>query len=304
MAAYRTHVLPLAQTAAERALAQAEIEPDQVSQLITISCTGFSAPGLDVELIDNLGLSPEVGRTMVGFMGCHGALNGLRVARGLAAEPGGIVLLCAVELCTLHFQYGGEPDQVLANALFADGAGAAVAHHDASEATAWHVEAAPGNGERPSNGRPRPAAAGWRLRDARSTLLPDSREDMQWHITEHGFTMRLSKRVPGLIEQHLGPWLIDWLNEHDLDLSAVAHWAIHPGGPRVISAVEQALELEDGAGDLSRQVLADYGNMSSPTLLFILQRLAQQRIDGPCVALGFGPGLVVEAALLDYVNAP
>jgi len=316
MAAYREHALPLAQQAADRALHQANVAPDQVSQLITVSCTGFSAPGLDVQLIDALGLPADVGRTMIGFMGCHGALNGLRVAKGLARDSDGFVLLCAVELCSLHFQYGWAADQVLANALFADGAAALVAcpassepgeetlhanHADSSRKTVFTCSNAlsKGAGNLETDGESSDLTRTlWHVLDTRSRLLPDSREAMQWHIGEHGFEMRLSQRVPALIEQHLSPWLADWLGEHELAFQDIAHWAIHPGGPRVISAVEQALALPCGAGDLSREILAAYGNMSSPTVLFILERLAQRPYQGPCLALGFGPGLMVEAALL------
>jgi predicted naringenin-chalcone synthase len=300
MAVYRTHALPLVQQAAQEALEQARLTPSEVGQLIVVSCTGFSSPGLDVQLIDALGLPDETGRTIVGFMGCHGALNGLRVAQGLAQAPGGVVLMCCVELCSLHFQYGWDPDQVLANALFADGAAALVAQNgEASEARATispvDQAAVQGkvNGDRHGDG-----LAHWQVIDSRCKLLPDSREDMQWHIAEHGFEMVLSKRVPSLIEQHLQPWLAQWLSEHGLNVEQIAHWAIHPGGPRVIGSVEQALQLREGAGDTSRAVLQAYGNMSSPTVLFILDRLRQAKASGWCLALGFGPGLIVEAALL------
>jgi predicted naringenin-chalcone synthase len=285
MTAYRQHALPLVQQAADAALAEADVTADAISQLITVSCTGFSAPGLDVQLIDALDLRPDVGRTMVGFMGCHGALNGLRVARGLAEAPGGWVLLCAVELCSLHFQYGWTPDQVLANALFADGAAAVVLRSSKDNQTESREE---------PDGSPAPP----RVVDTRSMLLPDSRADMQWHIAEHGFEMVLSKRVPSLIETHLRPWLVDWLDEHGLTVDAVGGWAIHPGGPQVIAAVERALHLPAGAGDVSRAVLAAYGNMSSPTVMFILDRLRAADTPRPWVALGFGPGLIAEAALI------
>jgi len=294
MTAYRRHAGPLAQAAASGALRRASVEPAEVRQIITVSCTGFSAPGLDVQLIDALGLPSDTGRTMIGFMGCHGALNGLRVAMGLAAEPGGWILLCPIELCSLHFQYGRRPDQLLANALFADGAAAMLLRratdHPGPNATHASLDSPDSTSQGESTFPD--------VVDCRSKLLPDSREDMQWHIAEHGFEMTLSRRVPGLIESHLRPWLADWLGEHGLGIRDVAGWAIHPGGPQIISAVETALALPAGAGDVSREVLADYGNMSSPTLLFILDRLRASSVPAPWVALGFGPGLVVEAALL------
>jgi predicted naringenin-chalcone synthase len=270
MRTYAEHALPLARTTAGQAIERAGLTPDRIDHLITVSCTGFSAPGLDVHLIKDLRLRPDVGRTMIGFMGCHGAINGLRVASAL---PGSAVLLCAVELCTLHFQYGWDPQQIVSNALFADGAAALVG-------TA-----------RTRHGAPRLVATG-------SCVLPDSLDDMTWTVGNHGFAMTLSPRVPALIRTHLRPWLTSWLDERGYAIDAVDGWAIHPGGPRIISAVESALALPRGAGDLSREVLAECGNMSSPTVLFLLERLWQQG-RRPVVALAFGPGLVAEAALFD-----
>ena len=190
--------------------------------------------------------------------------------------------MVAAELCTLHFQYGNNPQQIVANALFADGAAAVVGQYQAS------------GQNHEGNDRDAP----WRLRGSGSHVLPDSRDAMTWRIGDHGFIMTLSPRVPDLIRSHLGPWLRRWLASLDLSPKEVDGWAIHPGGPRVISAVEETLDLPPTAGDTSRAVLAEHGNMSSPTVLFILDRLrlaAHRRV----VALAFGPGLTVEAAVFE-----
>jgi predicted naringenin-chalcone synthase len=209
-------------------------------------------------------------------MGCHGALNGLRVARALAAtEPGSRVLLCAAELCSLHFRYGGDAGQSVTNALFADGAAALLAA--------------------PASEAPRGA---WRVRASGSVLIPDTEEAMTWRVGDHGFEMTLSPDVPALIRGRLAHWFQAWLSRHGLRPGDVASWAVHPGGPRVLDAVSDAFHLAKGALDDSRAVLASYGNMSSPTVLFILDRLIARRAPRPCVALGFGPGLVAEAALI------
>jgi predicted naringenin-chalcone synthase len=266
---------PLALQAAERALLQSGLAADAVTHLVTVSCTGFSAPGVDVELIKGLGLAPTVQRTHVGFMGCHGALNGLRVARAFTgADPSARVLLCAVELCSLHYHYGYDPKKMVANALFADGAAAVVG----APAAAAEPEA-------------------WQMRAAGSCLFPDSEYAMTWNIGDHGFAMTLSTRVPDLIHRNLRPWLDDWLAGQGVRVSEVASWAIHPGGPRVLSAVERCLGLAPDAVRIARETFAACGNMSSPTVLFILDRLRSRGAPRPCVALGFGPGLVVEAAL-------
>lgn len=285
MQRYPEEALPLATQACRTALDDAGITPEQIGQLVVVSCTGFSAPGVDIGLIDTLGLPPTVGRTMVGFMGCHGAMNGLRVARSLAESlnsPDQHVLMCCVELCTLHFQYGWDPQKVVANALFADGAAAVVG------------QASPPDDSAPpdtTSGRPKVTAHG-------SLLLPDSRDLMTWLIRDHGFEMTLSPKVPDLIGEHLRNWIEPWLAEQGLEIPGVQGWAIHPGGPRVISATEQALDLLPGAGDPSRDVLRDCGNMSSPTVLFILDRLRQNQTPRPWVALAFGPGLTIEATLI------
>lgn len=290
MLEYAQQAGPLAHRAAAAALDDAGVAAGDVDELVVVTCTGFASPGVDFQLIDSLGLSDDVGRTQVGFMGCHGAVNGLRVARGLAAaDPGTTALLVCVELCTLHFQYGWNPQRVLANALFADGAAAAVVRGETGDRNeADHRNAATAAG--------RPGVA---LIDTASKRLPDSADDMTWRITAHGFAMTLSARVPALIEAHAGAWLGDWLGRRGVAVDDVAGWAIHPGGPRVVTAVERALRLPPGAGDASRGVLRDRGNMSSPTVLFVLRELLERGVRGPVVLLAFGPGLVAEAALLN-----
>jgi predicted naringenin-chalcone synthase len=273
---YVEHAGPLAVRAARQALDRSGLEPRRVTHLVTVSCTGFRAPGVDVEIIKQLGLAATVQRTHVGFMGCHGALNGLRVARAFAeADPTACVLLCAVELCGIHYHYDWDPQRVIANALFADGAAAVVGvAGPAAPAGAWQVVA---------NG---------------ACLFPDSEDAMTWTVGDYNFEMTLSKRVPGLIGAGLRPWLGAWLSECGVGLPDVASWAIHPGGPRILSAVEETLELGREQSLASREVFAECGNMSSPTVLFILERLRARGAQRPCVALGFGPGLAAEAALL------
>jgi predicted naringenin-chalcone synthase len=288
MRVYAEEAGPLALRAARPALAEAGFAPGSVTHLVTVSCTGFAAPGVDLALITGLGLRPTVERTHVGFMGCHGALNGLRVAAAFAADPAARVLLCAVELCSLHYYYGSAADKLVANALFADGA-AAVAGSAAS------------GGRQPPDlmtdqGADAPRSP-WRLLASGSCLIPDSAGDMAWAVGDHGFEMTLSRRVPGLIAHAVRPWLAAWLGDNGLSLSDVGSWAVHPGGPKVLAAVEEGLGLPADALAASRGVLADYGNMSSPTVLFVLDRLRKAGAPRPCVALGFGPGLVAEAAL-------
>ncbi len=276
MAHYAEAAPVLALAASKTALAQSALSPESITHLVTVSCTGFLAPGIDAALIRALALAPTVQRTNVGYMGCHGALNGLRVARAFVdAEPKARVLLCAVELCSIHYHYGWDPQRMVANAIFGDGAAAVVGVADSSG----------------------PSSA-WRAAASGSCLLPDSADAMTWTIGDFGFEMTLSKQVPGLIARNLRPWLERWLADNGRNVGDIRSWAIHPGGPRILAAVEEALALPGTATAASRKVLEAHGNMSSPTLLFILEELMARNAPRPCVALGFGPGLTAEVCLM------
>jgi predicted naringenin-chalcone synthase len=289
MRRYEADAPVLAEAAARAALRDAELEAKELTHIVTVSCTGFFSPGLDAVLVDRLGLSRGVERTHIGFMGCHGALNGLRVAASFAgANPDARVLVSAVELCSLHFAYGRDPQLVVANSLFADGAAAVVGVSDGSAEAAGVSDRGDVSGD---------VSGAWRVLANGTLLMPDSADAMSWRIGDHGFRMTLSATVPDLIAAHLPEWLEEWLGQYGLAFDDVASWAVHPGGPRVLSAVGDALGLTNGAMEVSRDVLDEYGNMSSATVLFILERLRRRNAPRPCVALAFGPGLVVEAVL-------
>lgn len=276
MARYAVEAPILAEKAARSALENAQIEPERITHLVTASCTGFFSPGLDAALIERLNLSRSMRRIHLGFMGCHAAFNALAAARdAAAADPDARVLVCCVELCSLHFAYGVDPGKLVANALFADGAASAVVGRTASD------------GDGP-----------WQLSDFSSCLLAECGDAMTWNIGDHGFEMTLSAGVPEIIRRQLLPWCSTWLARHELELPDIAGWAIHPGGPKILTAIADALTL--GPQDLrfSRHVLAHYGNMSSATVLFILRQMAG-KISGPCVAIGLGPGLMAEGMLFN-----
>jgi predicted naringenin-chalcone synthase len=278
MAYYARHAPQLARQSSQIALDEAQLAPRDVTHLVTASCTGFGAPGVDICLMEELPLRPTTQRIHVGFMGCHAAINALRVAHGLAhADPRARILVCAVELCSLHFTFHWDSERMLGNALFADGAGAVIV--------------GPAQGE--AGGQP-----SWRIAATGSCLFPETAGAMTWSVGNHGFAMTISSELPRLIEGHLGRWMTRWLAEHGLEASAVRSWAIHPGGPRILDAAQSALELDADATRVSRQILGQYGNMSSATVLFVLQALRQAGATPPCVLLGFGPGVVAEAALL------
>jgi len=274
MEAYEQLAPMLAAEAARAALHQSGIARDRITHLVTASCTGFSAPGVDLHLIRELGLPATTARIHVGFMGCHAAVNACRTARALALEDTAArVLMVTVELCTLHFQYGLDRDALLPNTLFADGAAALVL------------------------GATEPGPGSLALLGTASCVIPESTDAMTWRIADTGFRMTLDSRVPDLIAVHTGAFVKDTLQRHGLALSDIAGWAIHPGGPRVVESVLTALALPPEAGEVSRSILRAHGNMSSATILFVLREFLRRGIVGPIVALAFGPGLTAELAI-------
>ena len=283
-AKYREAVLPLAQDVALRALDEAGVEAADITHVIAVSCTGFFAPGLDIELVKRLGLPSDTRRTFIGFMGCYAAFNGLRVAHSFCqSHPGARVLLVCAELCTLHFQVDDSLESAVVNALFSDGAAAAV------------LASVPDD----------KAAGGLVYADGRAQLDDDSMEDMTWDIGDTGFMMGLSSRVPDVITRHLPDYLDNLLAPHGLSRADVDFWAIHPGGRAIVEKAQDILSLSDAAVHDSLEVLRLHGNMSSPTILFVLKRFLDRVRNGELspgnqvgVALAFGPGLTIEGALL------
>jgi predicted naringenin-chalcone synthase len=264
MERYEQEALPLAC----RAVAELGLgDGAPISHLIVASCTGFAAPGLDLELAAALRLPGSVERTMVGFMGCAAALPALKLARHIVrSQLGARVLVVALELCTLHFQQGDDLERVLSFLLFGDGCAAAL------------VTAEP---------------AGIEIGGFAAQVVPDTASELAWRIGSQGFEMHLSGRVPSAIERNLPLALPDILG--GADSAEISLWAVHPGGRTVLDAVERGLGAAPGALSFSRRVLSDYGNMSSATVLFVLHGMMEARAVGAGCAMAFGPGLVVEA---------
>ncbi len=274
LAAYTEIATELATTAAREALDDAGVEPAAITHLVTVSCTGFEAPGFDLALVRALGLPANVARTHVGFMGCHGAVNGLRVAAALAARDATArVLVCCAEVCSLHLHHSTRRDQLIANALFADGAGAAI------------VGGAPD-------------AAGLEIAATAGRIFDGCADEMSWRIGDHGFEMTLAATVPERLRRVVPAWVDEVLAAEGLDRDAIGGWALHPGGPRVIGELAGGLGLDERATRPALDVLAAHGNMSSATILFILRGLRDAGTPRPWLALAFGPGLAGEALLL------
>jgi len=264
----------LALSASQRSLQQAGIQAGEITHLVTVSCTGLVAPGFDIDLVGSLPLKPDTPRTHVGFMGCHGAINGLRVAEAFTRnDPTARVLLCSTELCSLHYQYQAGVEQMVANALFADGSAALVL------------------------GQSEHAADVWSLRACGTGMIAGSREMMSWRVGDHGFDMTLSPELPALIENNLRPWMEHWLGRFHLKPADIRSWAAHPGGPRILHGFAQAMKLSRRDLAAAYHILEQFGNMSSATILFLINELQHRQAELPCVAIGFGPGITIESAL-------
>lgn len=270
MERYGRHAVDLA----ERAVDALDLGParDEITHLVLASCTGFTAPGVDQQLQDRLGLRPDLERTQVGFMGCSAAVNALKVAHHVVrSEPEAKVLVINLELCTLHMQDHPDLEKTLTALLFGDGCAATL------------VTAEP---------------TGVALKDFRAATIPDTQGLITWDVGDQGFDMHLSGDVPAQIQRALrheaarndSGGIFRGQTKHDFDL-----WAVHAGGRTVLDAVEQGLELDAQALRWSRGVLSDFGNMSSATIMFVLERMmrtARQAADG--FGMAFGPGLVAE----------
>ncbi len=267
---FETHAVQLARRGVEAL--DLDGEQSTITHMIVASCTGFTAPGLDQQLVDCLGLSPSIERTLVGFMGCAAAVNALKVAHHIVrSEPAARVLVINLELCTLHLQETSDVEALLSALLFGDGCAASL------------ISARP---------------EGIALRDFHVVTIPDSRDLITWRIGDSGFKMTLSGEVPARIAHALrqelvrndGEGILRGQSKDEFDL-----WAVHAGGRTILDAVEQGLKLEPEALDSSRGVLRDFGNMSSATLMFVLKRMMQSaRPNAEGIGMAFGPGLVAE----------
>lgn len=264
--------------AARAALADApHLDAGLITHVVTVSCTGFFAPGPDVRLVADLGLRADVARVHLGFMGCNAAFGALRTAAGFcAADPDAVVLVVCVELCTLHLHVRNDPDTILGNALFADGAAAVLL-----------------------SARPAPEGVALpELLDQETALAPAGEGELAWAIGDEGFEMVLGAAVPRIIDEHVTAALDPLLARAGRSVGQVDHWAVHPGGREILDRVAARLALSEDAMAASRRVLAEQGNVSSVTILLVLRRLLAAGATGLVGAMAFGPGLSIESALL------
>lgn len=270
MSCYFEAVVPFCTELAQACLHAANTHNHSITHLITVSCTGMAAPGLDLHLMKSLQLSPHTFHTAIHFMGCHAAFHALRLAHALAQQsPKNRVLVVDVEFCSLHFTHSTIDDQLLAQSLFADGAAACLVSLQTPHTP--YIE----------------------LVSFQSHYLPAGHQHMAWEIGHTAFFMQLSRYVPSLLEEG-----IKRLLAHDLKTSRSDHWAIHPGGKGILDACQKALGLNKEQLRSSYHVLRHYGNMSSVSIFFVLEHLLTSKAKGSCRALAFGPGLTMESAQL------
>ncbi|QHT68194.1 type III polyketide synthase [Rhodocytophaga rosea] len=280
MQLYKQHAVPLCTEAIRNCLlAYPDFSPTQITHLITVSCTGMYAPGIDIELVETIGLATNIQRTAINFMGCYAAFNALKTADAICkSNPEAKVLVVCVELCTIHFQKYKTEDHLLSNAIFADGAAAVI------------MEASPRNEYSIS------------IESLYCDLHFDGKNDMAWHIGNFGFEMTLSSYIPDLIKNGIRQLTERLLKHLKLTTHDIHLFAIHPGGKRILEVIEQQLGLCKEDNRYAYQTLKAYGNMSSPTILFVLKALwndLQQSDAGKNIlSFAFGPGLTLESMLL------
>lgn len=277
MQIFKKEALILSLEAARKCIGDRGVE--DFTHLITVSCTGMYAPGLDFDLVKSLGLSHSINRTSINFMGCYAAFNAMKMANDICtANENSTVLIICVELCSLHFQKGTDVDTLLANALFGDGAAGIVVEGKPSDGLSLEME------------------------KFHCDLLMEGEQDMTWGIGDFGFEMTLSSYVPKLIQKGIKSLIDNLCAELKLQPEHIQHFAIHPGGKKILEVIEQELKISKDQNSHAYDVLRNYGNMSSPTILFVLEALynglnEENRKDN-ILSMAFGPGLTLESMIL------
>lgn len=253
-------------------------DKNKITHIITVSCTGFSAPGVDFKITKEFKLSSSVHRFNIGFMGCFAAFPALKLARYICqSEPDARVLIVNVELCSLHFQQKQELDIIVANSLFADGITAALVSSNIDDSAGDKII----------------------LHDFMSQSIPDSEEMMAWSIGDTGYNMKLSVHVPQIIAKNINSVMSEFKNKTGIKPEEIELWAIHPGGRAILDKLWKTLGLSKEDLAVAYGVLNDYGNMSSATIMFVLERIMENEKKGKMFAAAFGPGLTVETGYFE-----
>lgn len=276
MEIYQKHAIELAEEAVREAVGSTPLH--EITHIISVSCTGMYAPGLDIELVERLGLNTDIQRTSINFMGCYAAFNAMKMANQIVkANAEARVLVICVELCSIHLQEKKDDENLLANAIFGDGAASLLI---GSKPTSRSLE----------------------LQNFYSDLALSGKKEMGWYIGDHGFEMRLSAKVPDVIKEGISELTDRLFQNIDLTLSDIDFFAIHPGGKRILEVIEEKLDISKEQNKHARDGLKIHGNMSSPTVLFImksiLDSLEKEDDQKHVLSFAFGPGLTLESAVL------
>ena len=285
MEIYEAHATDLAVKAAHECFGKLpSLKTTDITHLITFSCTGMFAPGLDIQLVEQLGLDRSVERTCINFMGCYAAINALKSAYHICrSEPDAVVLLAGVELCSLHYQRSNEQNQVVANALFSDGAAAVIVSAKDIEKSDDHIKLL--------------------LKNFYAEFEQSVSEDMVWRIGDTGFDLRLTPEVPTVVRENIKDLTDKLFEKTGISKENVDYYAIHPGGVRILEACEKALDITKEQNGVSYKTLRDYGNMSSVTVLFVLKEymdtLSKQDTGKNILACAFGPGITMESMIVE-----
>ncbi len=282
MELYRKHAAKLSYNAAKSCLENSEISNEDITHLICVSCTGMYAPGLDIDLLNLLKLNSHVNRTSINFMGCYAAINAIKLGHAICkAEEEAKVLIVCTELCSIHFQNDNTEDNLLANALFADGAAALLLSSKLTASTRLKLDS------------------------FYNEIAADSANDMAWQIGDSGFEMKLSAYVPKIIGNGISRFINNLKSQNGIANQKIDFYAIHPGGKKILESIEGAMHLTKEDNKHAYQVLEKYGNMSSPTILFVLnllvENLKEVERDKNVLCLAFGPGLTLESMILKTV---
>lgn len=254
----------------------------KISHIITVSCTGMYAPGLDIEIVESLKLKPSVERTCINFMGCYGAFNALKIADYICKADGKAnVLIVDVELCTLHFQKENTLDNWLANSLFADGASAMLIQNaDVAKEKIFEIDT------------------------FYTEVVTEARNEMAWKIGDHGYQMQLTNKVSKQIKSGIKSVADKLLTKANLTFAEIDAYAIHPGGRKILEVCDEVFELGANQLQASYHVLKNYGNMSSTTIVFVLNQLSKKVKETGSkkniLSFAFGPGLTFESMILKY----
>ena len=248
------------------------IQPKEITHLITVSCTGMSAPGLDLQVMELMELNKNIFRTSINFMGCYAAIHALKIADAFCTvDKNAKVMIVCTELCTLHFQREGTMDNIASSLLFGDGSSAALVTSNENKLKGLTVD------------------------QFSSEVIPKGKRDMAWELSSSGFLMTLSGYVPDLIQEDFRGVVDTVIEKEDLSLGDITHWCIHPGGKRILEAIHKSLDFKNGELSSSYNVLKNHGNISSATILFVLKEMMDKKEKiGKLFGAAFGPGLTVE----------